>query len=217
MVSAERGKGVIGADLVIYGDVRNAVDIDVLGSVIGSIAAQRVTIHPSGRVAGALNAEDAAVHGRLEGRVRVRQLISIGRAGAVHGDVRYGQLALEPGGDLAADVRNLPPELGGDFEMTVRRGRATRISPADLSATDAEDLASRLTYHVSNAQHGFVVLASAPGQAVESFTQADISGGKVSFLHDGGDGSVAGFDVVVSDSQGATSGAARRVSVAVVA
>ena len=216
-MSAERGKAVIGSDLVIYGDVRNAGDVDVLGSVIGSIASSRVTIHPSGRVAGALDADNAAVHGRLEGRVRVRQLISIGQAGAVHGDVRYGQLALEPGGDLAADVRNLPPELAGDFEMTVRRGQRTRITSSDLSATDVEDGAAGLTYHVSNAQHGFVALTSEAGQTIESFTQADIAAGNVCFVHDGGEGNNASFDVVVADSQGATSGAPRTVSVAVVA
>jgi cytoskeletal protein CcmA (bactofilin family) len=213
----DKGKAVIGADLVIYGDVRNAVDVEVLGSVIGGVDSDRVTIHPTGRVAGALNAGHADVDGHLEGRIRVRQLINIREGGVVRGDVRYGQLALAPGGDLAANVRNMPPHLDGDFEMTVRRGRATMVTPADLSATDAEDGASQLTYHVSNVQHGFLALSAAPRTAVESFSQADIAAGRVSFVHDGGDDATAGFDVFVTDSQGATSGAPRRVTVAVIA
>lgn len=213
----DRGKAVIGADLVIYGDLRNAQDVEVLGSVIGSVDSDHVTIHPTGRVAGALNAGNAEVNGHLEGRIRVRQLINIGEQGIVRGDVRYGQLSLAAGGDLAASVRNMPPELSGDFEMTVRRGRATMVTPADLSASDAEDGAAQLTYHVSNVQHGFLALAAAPRIAVESFSQADIAAGRVSFVHDGGDEAVAGFDVLVMDSQGATSGAPRRVTVAVIA
>ena len=216
-MATDRGKAVIGADLVIYGDLRNAEDVDVLGTVIGMVDSDRVTIHSTGRVAGTLNAGTADVSGRLEGRVRVRQLISIGEAGIVRGDVRYGQLALAPGGDLDASVRNVPPELDGDFEMTVRRGRATMVTPSDLSASDAEDGAAQLTYHVSNLQHGFLVLSGAPRTAVESFSQADIAEGRVSFVHDGDEQEIAGFDVMVTDSQGAASGAPRRVTVAVIA
>lgn len=216
-VATETGRAVIGADLVIYGDVRNGGEVEVLGSVIGSVAADKVIIHHGGRVAGKLDAAAADVNGLLEGQVRVRNLISIGAAGAVHGDVRYGQLALAAGGDLAADVRNVPPELGGDFEMTVRRGRSVRVTALDLSASDAEDGAERLTYHVSNAANGFVALAATPRQAIESFSQADVAAGRVNFVHDGSDEAKAGFDVVVADSQGATSGAPRHVTVVVLA
>lgn len=212
----DRGTAIIGADLVIYGDVRNALEVEVLGSILGNVDADSVTIHSSGKLAGALNATTAEVNGHLEGRIRVRGLIDIRESGVVRGDVRYGALALAPGGDLAASVRNMPPELDGDFEMTVRRGLSTMVTPADLSATDAEDGAAALTYHVSNVLHGFLALSAAPRMAVESFSQADIGAGRVSFVHDGDEEAVAGFDVLVTDSQGASSGPPRRVTVAVV-
>lgn len=213
----DTGRAVIGADLVVYGDLRNALDVEVLGSVVGKLEAERVIIHPTGRVEGALNAAHARVNGHLEGRIRVRELISIGDGGIVRGDVRYGQLELSPGGDLAASVRNMPPELSGDFEMTVRRGRATMVTPADLSATDAEDGATALTYHVSNVLNGYLALSAAPRTAVESFSQSDIGAGRVNFVHDGSEEAEAGFDVMVMDSQGASSGVPRRVTVAVIA
>ncbi|MGE0700027.1 MAG: polymer-forming cytoskeletal protein [Hyphomicrobiaceae bacterium] len=214
---SESGRAVIGRDLIIHGEIRNGGEVEVLGGVIGSIAAEHVVIQPGGHVTGRLDVGSAAVHGHLEGRIRVRNLISIGASGAVHGDVRYGQLALEAGGDLAAEVRNLPPELGGDFEVVVRRGRTVRITTADLIATDAEDGADALTYHVSNAEHGFVARSEAPALAVETFTQAEIAAGKVMFVHDADGSDRAGFDVLVADSQGAASGTPRRVTVVVMA
>jgi len=216
-VATQTTRAVIGGDLVVQGAIRNAYEVEVWGSVLGAIAAERVVIHPGGRVVGTLDVGAADVHGLLDGRVRVRNLINIGTTGVVHGDVRYGQLALAPGGDLAAMVRNVPPELAGDFEMTVKRGRSIRVTSADLSASDVEDGADRLTYGVSHLANGFVALTSAPASAVQSFTQADIAKGSVIFVHDGTSGAMAGFDVELRDSQGATAGPPRHVSVAVLA
>jgi hypothetical protein len=52
------------------------------------------------------------------------------------------------------------------------------------------------------------------GNAV-AFTQADLEAGRITFTHDGTNTSVAGFDVVVADHTGATSGAPQSVTVTV--
>ncbi len=216
-MATERGRTIIGEDLVVHGDIRNGGDVEVRGAVHGKIAAEHVVVHPGGRVMGSLDAGSADVHGLIDGRVRVRRLISIGANGAVHGDVRYGQLAMEPGGDLAADVRNVPPEIGGDFEVVVRHGRSVRITTADLTAEDREDGAEGLVYRVSNVADGHLSRASFPSSPVETFTQAEIQSRDILFVHAGGGGDGAGFDVVVTDSGGATSGHPRRVRVVVLA
>lgn len=207
---------VIGRNLAVQGTIRNAAVVEVWGSVVGAVQADHVVIHPGGQVKGRLDAGAADVEGVLDGRIRVRNLISIGSSGSVRGDVRYGGLSLALGGSLSAEVRNIPPELGGDFELAVRRGQSVRITTADLCATDAEDDDASLVYSVSNPTSGFVALASAPHAAVESFTQGDIVAGAVLFVHEGDGWEPGGFDVVVSDSQGATTGAPRRVAVAVI-
>ena len=207
---------VIGKDLAVQGTIRNAAVVEVWGSIVGAVQADHVVIHRGGRVQGRVEADAANVDGMLDGRVRIRNLISIGSSGAVRGDVRYGGLALALGGSLLGDVRNIPPELGGDFELVVRQGQSVRITTADLNATDAEDDDASLVYAVSNPVHGFVALASAPADAVSRFTQGDISAGAVLFVHAGEGHEPGGFDVVVTDSQGATTGTPRRVSVAIV-
>ena len=90
-----------------------------------------------------------------------------------------------------------------------------RITLQDLTALDPDDAAEHLTFTVSRAKNGFVTLATDPARPVRRFTQADLERGTVLFRHDGTDGPLASFDVVVADHAGATSGAAQTVNVAV--
>lgn len=207
---------IIGPDLVVKGDIRNGGAIEVRGYVEGSIATDHLVVHDGGRVFGTVRANVADVNGKVQGTVSVKNLINIGPSGDVAGDVRYGRLALATGGSLEADVRNVPPELAGDFEVTVRRGRSVRITPADLTAVDPDNTSAELTYQVTNTRGGIIVLGSAPSTAIASFTDADIREGTVFFAHDGNDGSEASFDVQVADKAGATSGQPRTVTVRVV-
>lgn len=215
-MSAPAKPSIIGPDLVVKGDIRNGGSIEVRGYVEGSIATDHLVVHNGGRVFGTVRANAVDVNGTMQGTVAVKNLINIGPSGEVSGDVRYGRLALATGGSLEADVRNVPPELAGDFELTVRRGRSVRITPADLTAVDPDNTSAELTYAVSNANSGAIVLGSAPSAAVASFTDADIRQGAVFFAHDGSSGANASFDVQVADKSGATSGAARTVTVRVV-
>ena len=56
-------------------------------------------------------------------------------------------------------------------------------------------------------------LAAAPTPPASRFTQADLERGSVMFKGDGANTSVAGFNVVVADHTGATSGAPQTVKV----
>lgn len=207
---------VIGEDLVVEGEIRGGAQVEVRGRVEGKIDAAHVLIHPGGRVNGTVVADNADISGALHGTARVKNLIAIGDTGSVHGDVRYGRLALAAGGELSADVRNVPPELAGDFQVVVRRGRSVPITTEDINAVDPDDSATQLRFSVTNPVNGFVTRAAAPRTPVEHFTQAELSAGGVLFLHDGATGANASFDVVVNDHTGAASGAPRTVQVAVV-
>ncbi len=202
---------IIGPDLMVKGDIRNGGVIEVRGYIEGSVAADHLIVHDGGRVFGTVRVNAADVNGMVQGTVAVRNLVNIGATGTVAGDVRYGKLALATGGNLDASVRNVPPELAGDFEIAVRRGRAVTITTADLTAIDPDNTATELTYQVSNLRGGEIRLA---GSGVTSFTDADIRAGTVAFAHDG-TADMAGFDVQVSDKSGASSGTPRPVTVVV--
>jgi cytoskeletal protein CcmA (bactofilin family) len=206
-------EAIIQEDTIIKGKIRNCRQMEIRGFVEGELAAESVLIHQGGTFYGTLKTDQADIAGSLQGEIFVKNLISIRSSGSVNGNVRYGQLAMEMGADLSAELRNVPPRLAGDLDITVKRGKSVVITTEDITAIDPDDSADALTYTVSNAINGFVALAGAAGVSVTNFTQADIEAGRVLFVHDGGGSSTANFDVVVMDDSGATSGRAQTVTV----
>ena len=216
-MNGKQGAGVlvIREDTIVKGEIRNCRQMEVYGYVEGDVAADAVLVHKNGRCYGTVKTDSAEVHGDLQGTVDVKHLINIHSSGSVSGNVRYGKLALAAGGSLTAEVRNVPPGLAGDLDLTVAKGRTVPITLEDLHAVDPDDEAKDLTFTVSNARNGFVALAGAPKRAATRFTQADLQSGQVLFAHDGSSSNAASFDVVVADRSGASSGATQTVKVAV--
>lgn len=211
-----QGVAIISGDTVLKGRITHCKLLEVHGYIEGEVDTERLIVHPGGRVFGTVKAENADISGTLQGNVAIKQLIRIGASGAVNGQVQYGRISLEAGAELSADLRNVPPEISGDLDLVVRRGRSVRITTMDLTAVDPDDSASNLNFSVLNATNGFLAMNGAPGRPVETFTQADLEGGHVVFAHDGNGAATASFDIVVADANGATSGAAKTVKVAVI-
>ncbi|MGI9479516.1 MAG: polymer-forming cytoskeletal protein [Hyphomicrobiaceae bacterium] len=197
------------------GQVRGGERVEINGSADGSIVTKTLVIGQGGQFQGSIKVDSAEIHGKLRGEVTVRHLLTIGVTGDVEGDIQYGQLSLESGANLVADLRNVPPELFGDFELEVARGGQAVITPADLNAKDVDDDASALTFTATNLLHGHIAHTTAPSEPLAQFTQADVNAGVIVFVHSGAETNNAGFDVVVADSQGATAGPLRPVLVRV--
>lgn len=216
-VSESQGVLIVTEDTVIRGvtQMQNCRRLEIHGYVEGDVSAGRVLVHKTGRLFGTVNTDTAEIHGEVQGDVVVRNLIDIRSSGNVSGNVKYGKLALEMGGSLSAEMRNVPPSLGGDLQIEVAKGRSVPITLQDITALDPDDAAGDLRFTVTRASSGFVALMSAPRRAITSFTQADLEAGNVAFMHDGSNGGRAGFDIQVADRSGATSGAPRSVTVAV--
>lgn len=105
---------------------------------------------------------------------------------------------------------NDAPELGNNA-LSLDEGETVVLSAANLSATDVETNDADLVFTVSAVQNGQFELVAAPGVAVDSFTQAQISAGAVQFAHDGGDVAPS-YAVAVSDGTEATTPVAAAIS-----
>jgi len=82
--------------------------------------------------------------------------------------------------------------------LLLTQGDSVVLSSADLSATDVDSAAATLLFTVSNVSAGRFELISNPGLAIASFTQAQVTGGAVRFVHDGS--TIApNYEVTVSD------------------
>jgi len=99
----------------ITGNISDCHRLENFGYIEGEVKADTIIVHKDGKLFGKVNAGNAEIAGEVQGEISVKNLIKITESGSVSGNVQYGQLAVENGGDLRADVRNVPPELGGDF------------------------------------------------------------------------------------------------------
>lgn len=212
-----RGVLVLLQDAIIKGEIRNCRQFHLYGYVEGTVATDELIIYEGGRCYGTVRAGTAQIAGSLQGNIFVKNLITIQRTGDVAGSVQYGQLAMDHGGNLSADLRNVPPTMAGDMSVSVRRGSSVVVTTMDLTAFDPDNTPDQLTYHVTNVRNGYLALSAMPSSPVSGFTQADLIAGRVMFVHDGAMGApAASFDAVVADIAGATSGAARTVNVEVI-
>lgn len=197
----------------ISGKIGKCRSLELHGYIDGEVVADNIVVHETGRLYGTVVAGQMEVNGDLQGDVKVTNLIKIGKVGSVTGNVQYGQLAVEPGGNLSADVRNVPPKIAGDLDITVKRGQSVRITPLDLTAVDPDDTAQNLTFAITNALSGFVAMSGAATTPLADFTLAELQSGSIIFVHDGGQSAQGSFDVVVADAEGATSGEPQMVTV----
>ena len=214
-MAANPGTMVVSADTTVTASIRNCRRLEVFGHVEGDVIADEVLVQDGGQLHGTVRAGSAEIRGTVQGDVRVKNLIAIRSGGSVTGNVQYGSMTLESGGNLAAEVRNVPPRLVGDFSITVARGKSARVTTLDVAAIDPDNAPEQLTYAVSNEAGGHVAFTEASSERIATFTQADLNRNRVIFVHDGGPARGAHFDVVVTDSDGATSGRPRTVDVVV--
>ena len=91
---------------------------------------------------------------------------------------------------------NESPVLVTNTGTSVNEGATKTITSAMLSFSDVDDVATGLSYTVSNLSGGVVKVS---GSAQMSFTQDDIDNNRVTFEHDGGEGASAGFDYALAD------------------
>ncbi len=94
---------------------------------------------------------------------------------------------------------NAAPVLGNN-RLTVNQGQTVILTSNNLSATDPDDSAPGLTFIVGNVAHGRFERISSPGTIITSFTQAEVQGGAIQFVHDGSI-TTPSYQVAVSDGK----------------
>jgi cytoskeletal protein CcmA (bactofilin family) len=91
----------------IEGKLNMPGKVMILGSFTGSINCSTLEIYKDGKVVGTIEAEDVIIAGYVEGELACSGLLTIAKTGAVKGRVAYGNLLVELGGLLEAEVFQL--------------------------------------------------------------------------------------------------------------
>lgn len=119
---------IIGADVVITGNVSATVDLHVDGRIEGDLACANLVQGQDSLIKGAVNAESARLAGTVDGSINARDLI-VQATARITGDVTYENLTIEQGSQV-------------DGKFSHRRGAGTQATPALGAAKQPDRIAA---------------------------------------------------------------------------
>lgn len=102
---AETSFSIIGADVMIKGDIEASVDLHIDGNIEGNVHCAALVQGSGSVITGGVIAESARLGGRIVGSIEAVDLVI--EAGAeIEGDVTYSNLTIEPGGKVEGGFRH---------------------------------------------------------------------------------------------------------------
>ena len=95
---------------------------------------------------------------------------------------------------------NDAPVVSTNVGLTLAEGGSVVLSSSQLSATDSDNTPTQLTYTISTTPvNGRIERVSSPGVAITSFTQSDLNGSAIRYVHNGGETTSDSFSFSLSD------------------
>lgn len=94
------------------------------------------------------------------------------------------------------------PSVKGNNSLALEEGQRVQLSSSNLSATDVDNNNAELIFEAVNVRQGYFLIN---GLQKTSFTQQNISDGKVEFIHDGGEAAPS-YEIRVKDGTNITLG-----------
>ena len=102
--TAERGQmSVIGADIVVTGNIEASVDLHIEGKVIGDVRCATLILGESSSVTGHIYAGRVKVSGTVEGAIETKDL-AVEAGARVIADITYERLRVANGGVIEGKV-----------------------------------------------------------------------------------------------------------------
>ncbi|MGE0659560.1 MAG: polymer-forming cytoskeletal protein [Reyranellaceae bacterium] len=114
---SEGKKLLVGRDIVLSGEITTCDQLVVEGRVEAALTDSRVIeIRETGFFKGTAEIDDAEIRGTFEGDLVVRNRLLIRATGKVTGEIRYGMLEIECGGQLSGDIQLIaaPPATAAE-------------------------------------------------------------------------------------------------------
>lgn len=92
------------AGVKLKGEIMSCGTLTVEGEVDAKVRARQIIVANGGVIVGKAEVAQAEIAGRFEGTLHVSGKLTIRRTGVFNGQVTYGQLEIEPGGELRGRV-----------------------------------------------------------------------------------------------------------------
>ncbi len=86
----------------IEGEVKSTGDMRIDGTLKGKIQTQgKLVVGPTGKIDGEISCQNAEIHGVINGKITVTELLSLKTTSKLLGDIVIGKLAIEPGAQFS--------------------------------------------------------------------------------------------------------------------
>jgi cytoskeletal protein CcmA (bactofilin family) len=106
--SEESRRLIVGRGIALAGEIAACDRLVVEGRVEATLSKSRVVeIHEAGSFKGTADVDEAVISGRFDGTLSVRGRLSVRATGCVVGEIRYGQLEVEAGGQINGTLQPL--------------------------------------------------------------------------------------------------------------
>lgn len=102
--TSRAGPSIIGADVVIQGNIVTGGELQIDGTVQGDVRASAIVVGPQGTVQGELAGEDIFLRGRVIGPIRGLR-VQVFAGAHVDGDIIHDSLAVETGAFCQGTIR----------------------------------------------------------------------------------------------------------------
>ena len=129
--SSGAGFSVIGADVVVTGNVRASADLHIEGRVEGDLDCGSLVVGTEALIQGQVRAENARIAGRIEGAVSIRQL-TVEAGARITGDVEYETISLETGAHVDGRLKHFSAQAAAAAAVTPVLG-----APREFKMIDA--------------------------------------------------------------------------------
>ncbi|MBP2229787.1 cytoskeletal protein CcmA (bactofilin family) [Azospirillum agricola] len=102
----EQRRLIVGRDISLSGEIGSCDVLVVEGTVEAKLREGRsIEIADGGLFKGSVEIDEADIGGRFEGDIAVRGRLTVRSTGKITGSIKYGELAVEAGGQLRGDIQ----------------------------------------------------------------------------------------------------------------
>ena len=140
----ERTSTLIGADVVIRGDVEGPTDLHLHGRVTGKVAVIGLIVEKGAEIEGPVTADAVAISGHVNGSIEART-VHLTATARVEGDVAYSNLQIDAGARLSGRCAFSEGAEQNVVKLTEANARGTEAKPElGESGQELVRLAARL-------------------------------------------------------------------------
>lgn len=128
---------IIGVGTEITGDVNTNGDIRIDGFLSGNVVTEgKLVVGETGKIKGEVHCKNSEVLGMIEGKIKVRELVTLKSSARIYGDIVTQKLSIEPGSlftgncnmneDAVKDVKTGKKSEGQKFFKETKGSKDTK-------------------------------------------------------------------------------------------